>query len=58
VYNLIPIEFDASLLKAGTNEITLGHSRPEKMPTGEELKREKRPPGDIMYDAIRLEVAP
>ena len=57
-YNLKLVEFDASLLKPGNNELTLGQSKMIAIPTGEELKKAKRPAGAIMYDAIRLEVAP
>jgi len=57
-YNLREIEFDAALLVAGSNEITLGWSRAEPFPgTPEELAKRKRPAGGIMYDAIRLEIA-
>jgi rhamnogalacturonan endolyase len=58
-YSLREVEFDAALLIAGTNEITLGLSGAQPVPaTSEELRRQKRPAGAIMYDAIRLEVAP
>jgi rhamnogalacturonan endolyase len=58
-YNFREIEFDAAMLRSGTNEITLGWSGAELFPQSpEELARRKRPRGVIMYDAIRLEVAP
>jgi rhamnogalacturonan endolyase len=48
-YNLRVLGFDAALLHAGTNEITLGHTdaRPAGTPG---------PVGHVMYDALRLEV--
>ncbi len=51
------VTFDASLLRPGDNEITLGQSRMEKF-TPELLAKELRPKNDIMYDAVRLEVQP
>jgi rhamnogalacturonan endolyase len=51
------IPFDAALLHAGDNEITLGQGRMAKF-TPELLAKELRPRNDIMYDAVRLEVQP
>ena len=45
------ITFDAALLKKGANEITLGHA--EATPAAE---WKHGVPGQVMYDAIRLEV--
>jgi rhamnogalacturonan endolyase len=55
-YNLKRIRFDASLLHPGTNRVTLGHTKAEPIPTGEALKQAKRPPGEVAYDALRLDV--
>lgn len=56
-YTLRTLEFDAALLKAGTNTITLEMSGAKPIPTDPaEQAKAKRPPGAIMYDAIRLEV--
>jgi hypothetical protein len=55
-YTLKRVEFDARLLKAGTNEVTLGHTGATPLPAGEATDQPKRPPGEVMYDAIRLEV--
>ena len=49
------VTFDASLLHAGKNEITLGQARMAKF-TPELLAKELRPKNDVMYDAVRLEV--
>ena len=57
-YSVRPIEFDTALLRAGTNEITLGWSGAEPFPqSADERAKRKRPHGAIMYDAIRLEVS-
>ena len=56
LYQMKLIEFDAALLKPGTNEITLGHAEAKPIPPLEEQKSGRV--GCVMYDAIRLEVAP
>ena len=56
LYQVKIIAFDASLLKPGTNEITLGHAEAIPIPPIDEQKRGRV--GCVMYDAIRLEVAP
>ena len=53
VYNVVYVTFEAALLKKGTNEITLGHS--EAQPAAE---WKRGVPGQVMYDAIRLEIDP
>jgi rhamnogalacturonan endolyase len=53
-YNVVYIPFDAALLRAGQNEITLGHA--EAIPFPEDA-RTRGVPGEVMYDALRLEVA-
>lgn len=56
-YVLESVEFDASKLKAGTNEISFEHAVNRQFPSDpEELKTLRRPRGSVMYDAIRLEV--
>src|SRR5262249_29833175 len=52
-YNVEYVSFDAALLKKGGNEITLGHAEAQPFPA--EGKR-RGAPGQVMYDAIRLEV--
>ena len=62
-YNLRLVQFDASLLKTGTNTIALYHADALSLaafsaasaaaPAGKSLT-----PGQVMYDALRLEVAP
>lgn len=62
-YNLRQIQFDASLLKAVQNTIALYHADAMSLtgfsaasaaePAGKSLT-----PGQVMYDALRLEVAP
>lgn len=54
-YRVEYITFDASLLKAGKNEITLGHADAAPFPSVEEQKQGRV--GVVMYDAIRLEVS-
>jgi rhamnogalacturonan endolyase len=52
-YHVAYISFDAGLLGKGENEITLGHAEAEP------LERHKGGvPGEVMYDALRLEVDP
>jgi rhamnogalacturonan endolyase len=46
-YNLRVVRFDARMLHAGTNEITLSHADARPFPG---------PAGQVMYDALRLEV--
>jgi rhamnogalacturonan endolyase len=56
-YTVERINFDAALLKPGTNAITLQHRSSQPIPpTPEEIRAAKRPRGYVMYDAIRLEV--
>jgi rhamnogalacturonan endolyase len=55
-YHLIRIPFDAALIKPGTNEITLGHTNARPVPAPGEPDAPRRPGGEMMYDAIRLEV--
>jgi rhamnogalacturonan endolyase len=52
-YNLVYVAFDAALLRRGANEITLGHA--EAVPFPPEKDR-RGGPGQVMYDALRLEV--
>src|SRR5262245_41930453 len=54
-YNVVYVPFDAGLLKKGTNEVTLGHA--EAVPFSAPEKR-RRAFGQVMYDAVRLEVDP
>ena len=56
VYNVVTIPFDAKLLRLGANEITLGHA--EAIPFSASEAERKKAFGDVMYDAIRLEIAP
>lgn len=56
LYRVETVTFAAALLKAGANEITLGHADAQPLPTPEEQK--KGQVGAVMYDAIRLEVEP
>jgi rhamnogalacturonan endolyase len=52
-YNIAYVTFDAERLMKGTNEITLGHA--EAVPAAE---HKRGVPGQVMYDAIRLEADP
>jgi rhamnogalacturonan endolyase len=52
-YNVVYARFDATLLKRGSNEIAIGHAEAQAV---SEWKRGV--PGQVMYDAIRLEVDP
>lgn len=54
-YTLKRIQFDVALLKQGRNEITLGHSKAVPVPDLNDPAT-RRPPGEVMYDALRLEV--
>jgi rhamnogalacturonan endolyase len=51
VYSVVYVTFDAALLKQGTNRITLGHAEAELYSADR-----RGVPGEVMYDAIRLEV--
>jgi rhamnogalacturonan endolyase len=55
-YNIVYLPFDAGLLRKGANEITLGHA--EAVPFSAPEGKRRRAFGQVMYDAIRLEVAP
>jgi hypothetical protein len=48
-YNLRVVKFDAGLLHAGANEIELGHADARAAGGA-------GPVGQVMYDALRLEV--
>jgi rhamnogalacturonan endolyase len=54
-YSVAYIPFDASLLKAGTNEITLGFANAVPAPAD---PLTMHVPPEVMYDALRLEVDP
>jgi rhamnogalacturonan endolyase len=54
-YTVRYVTFDASLLKPGQNQITLGHTRAVPFSAPPERRRVF---GQVMYDAIRLEVQP
>ena len=56
LYRVEYVTFDAALLKAGTNEITLGHTDAQPLPSVKEQQAGRV--GAIMYDALRLEVNP
>jgi hypothetical protein len=47
------LRFDAALLRPGMNEITLGHAEARPFPGDGNVRG---PVGQVMYDAIRLEV--
>jgi rhamnogalacturonan endolyase len=53
-WNVRTLQFDASLLHEGMNEITLGHADARQYPTDGNLRGTV---GQVMYDAIRLEFA-
>ncbi|HYL75070.1 MAG TPA: polysaccharide lyase family protein [Bryobacteraceae bacterium] len=53
-WNVRTLKFDANLLHEGTNEITLGHADARQWPLDGNVTG---PVGQVMYDAIRLEVA-
>jgi rhamnogalacturonan endolyase len=55
-YRVRYVTFDASRLKAGLNEITLGHQEAQPFPSPAEQMQGRV--GQVMYDAIRLEVTP
>jgi rhamnogalacturonan endolyase len=53
-YNVVYLPFDASLLRKGINEITLGHLGAVPFSAPEDVRRKFF--GAVMYDSIRLEV--
>lgn len=53
-WNVRTLTFDANLLHKGTNEITLGHTDARQWPLDGNITG---PVGQVMYDAIRLEIA-
>jgi rhamnogalacturonan endolyase len=53
-YHVVYVPFDAGLLKKGENEVTLGHAEARAYPKD----TPKGVPGQVMYDALRLEVDP
>jgi len=54
LYQLVRIQFDASLIKAGQNEITIGDRDAKPFPSRDEQMGGKV--GAVIWDAIRLEV--
>jgi len=54
-WNVRTVPFDAALLHVGFNEITLGHADARPYPADGNVTGTV---GQVMYDAIRLEVAP
>jgi rhamnogalacturonan endolyase len=54
-YSVVYLPFDASLLKPGPNEITLGFANALKAPAD---PLSLSVPPEVMYDALRLEVDP
>jgi rhamnogalacturonan endolyase len=52
-WNVRRLRFDAALLRPGMNEITLGHAEARQFPGDGNVRG---PVGQVMYDAIRLEV--
>lgn len=68
-YNVVRLRFDAALIRSGGNDLSFGFASAQPFPPAEayapsnendddEVKPGTRNPGQIMYDAIRLEVAP
>ncbi len=67
-YNIVILTFDASLLKAGANDLTFQHADAEPFPPAsayapdpnaaddDDAAPGTKGPGQVMYDAIRLEV--
>jgi rhamnogalacturonan endolyase len=53
-WNVRTLKFDANLLHEGTNEITLGHADARQWPLDGNITGNV---GQVMYDAIRLEIA-
>jgi len=56
LYQLKYVTFPANLLTSGVNEITLGDANATPFPSKDEQMQGRV--GSVMYDAIRLEVAP
>lgn len=56
MYTVEYVTFDGTLLKPGVNEITLGHIR--TAPFSSSPDKLRKASGEVMYDAIRLEVQP
>jgi rhamnogalacturonan endolyase len=68
-YNVVTLTFDAKLIKAGANDLTLAHSDGQPFPPASTYAPDPnasddddapgtKGPGQVMYDAVRLEVAP
>lgn len=68
-YNVARFTFDADLIRAGHNDLTFGFASAQPFPPastyapsneddGDDAKPGSKNPGQVMYDAIRLEVAP
>ena len=55
VSHVVYVPFDAALLRKGSNEITLGHAEAAPFPAE---GRRRGGPGQVIYDAVRLEVDP
>ncbi len=66
-YNVVTLTFDASLLKAGANDLTFQHAEAQPFPPASTYAPDPnaaddddapgtKGPGQVMYDAIRLEV--
>lgn len=53
-YNVKYLTFDASLLHAGTNEVTLGHAEAAPFPNSQQEVQFNV--GHVMYDALKLEL--
>jgi rhamnogalacturonan endolyase len=56
LYQVKYVDFPANLLRYGANEITLGHTR--AVAFSAPAAQRQRSFGQVMYDAIRLEVGP
>jgi len=59
-HHVLRFAFDASWIQAGPNDLTLQHLDAEPFPEtgGTAHPALKRSPGQLMYDALRLEVSP
>ncbi len=68
-YNVVTLTFDAKLIKAGANDLTLQHADGQAFPPASAYAPDPaagddddapgtKGPGQVMYDAIRLEVGP
>lgn len=57
-YGLVAIAFDAAQLRKGANTIALRHRVSHPYCAGDSMGERGAGPGYVMYDAIRLEVAP